>query len=772
MQRRYEKQELGAGPEELLLSETIFHNANGYLGVRSCLEEGSPQGQPSVRGMYINGFYDITDMNQAEKLHGLIEEKQTMLNIADTQGICLYIDGELVTPGLGRVYQADRTLDMDEGITIRRLDWESEATGKRVRLTITRMASFELTNLFLIRYEICPVNFSGEIRLVSSHIGEVRNYCDPNDPRLAGESVQYLTAEEPVIKEGISYITAHTSRSGLAVCTAVRETLEESGSGWKIPALCREDADCGTDRVIRSYTAAVRQGTPLRLDKYTIVCDSVRTEAPMAEAKRLCREIVRRGPEYYLQKQKEYLTGFWENAQLEIQGDEETSLAVCYNMYQLIQSVTKDTHGNISAKGLSGEGYEGHYFWDTEMYLQPFFILTAPKLAANLIRYRYTILDYARENARDMGHKKGALYPWRTIMGKECSGYFPSGTAAYHINGDIAYSIISYYLATGDLGLLSECGAEILLETARLWLDMGVYYEGKFQIQEVTGPDEYTCMVDNNYYTNVLAQYNLQWAVRSIELLRQSEEYREQAEELADRLCLEDEELERFAEAAEAMYLPYDEKLGIHPQDDSFLKKKVWDVSSIREEEKPLLLHYHPLFLYRHQVCKQADTVLAHFIREDATDLEKIRRSYEYYEKVTTHDSSLSTCIFSIMAARLGDMEKAYRYFGESAKLDLYNTHKNTKDGIHTANMGGTYMAIVYGFGGLRIKEKGLTLSPKLPSCWKSYRFRILYRGSRFEISVNREKVTVSLVFGRPRKLWLYDREYWIEDCVTEQMRE
>ena len=427
-------------------------------------------------------------------------------------------------------------------------------------------------------------------------------------------------------------------------------------------------------------------------------------------------------------------------------------MAVRYNLYQLLQSAGKDEHSNIAAKGLSGEGYEGHYFWDTEMYMQPFFTLTNPEISANLIAYRYSILDAARENARIMGHRKGALYPWRTISGAECSGFFPAGSAQYHIDGDIAYAVTAYYLATGDLELMAEKGAEIIFETARLWMDAGNFHRGKFYINDVTGPDEYTCLVNNNYYTNAGAQYNLHWAVRFYELLEEAGKLAP----VADKIGLKPEEIEEFRKTEESMYLPYDEETGINPQDDSFLQKEVWDIKGTPADKFPLLLHYHPLCLYRYQVCKQADTVLAHFIYEDAQDLETIRKSFAYYENVTTHDSSLSTCIFSIVASKLGLKEKAYDYFGDSAKLDLFNLHHNTKDGIHTANMGGNYMAVVYGFGGLRLKETGICFAPVLPGKWDSYTFKINYRGSHIQVFAGRDKTVFTLEKGEPRDCLLY----------------
>ncbi len=728
--------------EQLLLQETIFHNANGYIGVRGCLEEGVPAGKDTIRGSYINGFYDFAPMNQAEKLYGLTEEKQTMVNVADTQTIYVSIDGERCALEEGEILEGARTLDMDGGFTLRSFLYQTQK-GRQVRVAVKRMTSFALQPLFTIEYRVEAVNFDGEIEFLSVHQGRVENYCNPNDPRVAGERMIHLQQEEVHCENGTSYITSSATHSRLRVCTAVAHRLS--------PEPVQEREWVEETAVKRSYRVSLKAGQTAILEKYTIFADSVRSRDCRQAAEQAMQQALAQGLAHWYQEQREYLRQFWENSALEIAGDDALASAVNYNLYQLLQSVSKDAYGNIAAKGLSGEGYEGHYFWDTEMYIQPFFVLTNPQISKNLIAYRYETLQAAREHARILGHKKGALYPWRTIMGRECSGYFPSGSAQYHINGDIAYAAVAYYLATGDLDFMAQKGAEIVYETARLWMDAGNEINGTFQIHTVTGPDEYTCLVNNNYFTNVNAQYNLHWAVRLYQLLEAAGK-----NQAAARIGLTEAEVQSFAEAEQRMYLPYDEALGINPQDDSFLSKKRWDLAHTPKENFPLLLHYHPMYLYRHQVCKQADTVLAHFIFEDAQRMETIRNSFLYYEKITTHDSSLSTCIYSIVASRLGMKEKAYAYFGDSAKLDLFNTHKNTKDGIHTANMGGTYMAIVYGFGGLRLKERGLHLAPYLPDGWESYRFRFLYRGSQIEAVVDASGTSLSLKKGEPVEVFLY----------------
>lgn len=749
----YKINDLKLDNDSLLVDETIFHNANGYLGVRSNFEEGYPEGYDSIRGSYINGFYDIAEMKQAEKLFGLVEEKQTMLNIADGQTIRLILDGEEFSMFEGTVLESSRWLNMAEGYTARSVHWKSPG-GKEVQILIKRIASFQRLPLFLIDYQVTPLNFKGEICFYSVHNGDVKNYCNPNDPRVAGESFQHLIAQNAEIENGASYLETKTVSSNLLVCTAVKNVLC-SGTASE-PVL---NGHCAEQKL----TAEVAEGESLNLRKYMIFTDSLRYENPKKTAEKILEEVLEIPVKQIYEEQKNYLDKFWASSSLDIEGDDNLCAAVYYNQYQLIQSVGKDPYANITAKGLSGEGYEGHYFWDTEMYIQPFFTLTNPDISRNLIEYRYAILDGAREQARILGHKKGAAYPWRTIKGSECSGYFPSGSAQYHISGDIAYSVVSYYLVTGDLDFIAEKGAEIVFETARMWIDLGTFHKGRFEIHEVTGPDEYTCLVSNNYFTNLNAQYNLHWAVKFYKLLKENGKL----SKVVEKISLKEEEIIEFEVAEKAMYLPYDEELGINPQDDSFLSKKMWDFENTPKDHYPLLLHYHPMYIYRHQVCKQADTVLAHFIFEDAQDIETIRRSFAYYEKVTTHDSSLSTCIYSIVASKLGLEEKAYEYFGDSAKLDLFNTHHNTKDGIHTANMGGNYMAIVYGFGGFRLKESGAWFAPKLPKQWKAYKFKLVYLGRHIQVEVNKDGAVFTLEQGEPVEIHVYGETCLLKNVLT-----
>lgn len=716
--------------QDLLKNESVFNVANGYIGVRGNFEEKYPDNFPTIRGTYINAFYENAPITYGEKAYAFPETTQKIVNITDAQDIDIIIDGKKFSLFQGTVKEFSRYLNMKEGYYRREIWWVSPKK-KEIKIKITRLASLSQLELFVIHYEIEKVNFDDEIIIESRLEGNVQNYTDENDPRTAGGHSNILKIDSVNVKDEIMQIESETQNSKNVVAVTTKHRIN-----------CPHRINIGKDsKSIKAIYTLPKGKEKIEFTKYNVYTDSRRYENPLECGLNLMKTVSEKPFESILKEQREYLDDFWSTADICLKGDEKLQQGLRYNLYQLLQAVGKDSISNITAKGLSGEGYEGHYFWDSEIYVLPFFTLCDPKLARQLLRYRYTILDSARKRAKEMGHKKGAAYAWRTITGEECSAYFPAGTAQYHINGDIAYSYIQYYLATGDIDFVKEFGAEVIFETARIWLEIGHFDKGLFKIDAVTGPDEYTAIVNNNYYTNVIAKYNLKWALKFYDLLKEKDE--KVLNMLCRKIDLQDEELKMFEKAYKSMYLPYSEEYKINAQDDTFLSKAVWDFKNTPKDKYPLLLNYHPLTIYRYQVLKQADTVLAHFLLEDEADIETIKNSYDYYEKITTHDSSLSCAIYSIMAAKLNYMEKAYDYFIETARLDLDDTHGNTKDGVHTANMGGTWMSVIYGFAGLRIKEDYISLDPKLPSKWEELKFKFLYRGAIIEVDMVKDKTII-----------------------------
>ncbi len=734
--------------ESYQLKETLYSTANGYLGVRASFEEGVPENISSVRGIYINGFYETEEIVYGEKLHGFPDRSQSILNVIDTQRIQLKINGENFSLFSGEVLFFERELNAKSGISSRTIHWKSPK-GDEVKIIFKRMASFFQKELFLINCSIEAVNFDGAIEILSTINGDVTNIVATDDPRVGTANAQALTVENLFSENKQSFVATKTKHSNLKVV---------AGIAHQIPTTFSEAIQKEEKQLLHIIKGSIQKGEVLQFTKFSVYTDTNRHSNELEQNKALLNAVLDNDFNFYVVEQKKYLADFWELADVKIEGDEKMQQGLRFNLFHLVQSVGKDQWSNISAKGLSGEGYEGHYFWDTEIYIFPFFLFTNPNLAKNLLNYRYNILEFARKRARQMGHNIGVLYPWRTIAGDECSPFFPAGTAQYHINVDIAYSIIQYYNVTDDVAFMAEKGMEMLIEIARLMYHIGHFRQsdGKFCIDSVTGPDEYTCIVNNNYYTNVLTKYLFDQLGKIWNEI--SKKNSSKIAKLVQKLQLKPQEINEFAAAGNVMFLPYDEKRKLHPQDDSFFNKKVWDFENTPKENYPLLLNYHPLTLYRHQVCKQADTVLGHFLLENETSLEAIKNDYNYYEKITTHDSSLSTCIFSIMANRIGEYDKAYDYFMNTARLDIDNLHHNTKDGIHTACMGGSWMSIVFGFAGMRVVNGELNFHPHLPKKWKSLQFKIQFKNRVLECSLNADGILIKLQKGEPLQIKIDDK--------------
>ena len=452
--------------------------------------------------------------------------------------------------------------------------------------------------------------------------------------------------------------------------------------------------------------------------------------------------------EHYHDAQREFLESFWERSDIRIEGQSAVQQAARWCIYQLAQAAARADQAGVPAKGMTGSGYEGHYFWDTDIYVVPFLTFTSPEWARNALRFRVNLLDAARERAREL-NQRGALFPWRTINGDEASAYYAAGTAQYHIDADIAWAFATYNDITGDTSFLDLQGAEVLAETARMWADLGFWRtngERTFHIHGVTGPDEYTTVVNNNLFTNVMAKYNLERAARTLLDLRERlpEAYRA----LVQKIDLDEREIDEWQACADGMYIEFDETMGIHPQDDRFLDREVWDIKSTPADRFPLLLNYHPLVIYRFQVIKQADVVLATYLRGAEFTTEHKKANFEYYDPITTGDSTLSAVVQSIMAAEVGHQDLALDYFLTGLYVDLADLHKNTKDGVHIASAGGVWNGLVAGFGGMRFNDGDISFDPRLPDEWPALEFPLTVRGSRFTVRITKGDITFTLEEG------------------------
>lgn len=691
--------------ETLEKAEGLLFNGNGFIGLRGNLEEAYYDHFSTNRETYINGFYETKDLHYPEKMYGFTPTGETMISVIDGQTTLINIGGEQFSITEGAISESERYLDMDKGITVRTLVWTSPK-GRETRITISRLASFKYKNLFSMKIDFERLNHEEEIEL-TTHLNfyPVRT-IDKNDPRMSHD-LQKITIKEIDLENnrcqfGTDYSQLEAELRWSIDNQTVSQTIEE-------------------ERIV------IR--TKLKETSYQKNLSYAFQEQKHAGIESRFVELV--------EAQTEYLTEFWQSAKVKIKSTENLEESVNYSTYALLQSLGTNGTTSIAAKGLSGSGYEGHYFWDAEMFVFPVFLHLNPALAKQLLTYRYSILDKARENRQLFGYQTGALYPWRTISGTESSPFFEGGSAQHHINADIAYAFIQYYRYTDDLAFMAECGFEVLLETARVFSEIGYLKDGQFHIDKITGPDEYTVLVNDNYYTNQLVAHQFEWINRLVPMLK--EQYPAVWAELTEKLQLKNEELQELAEFAETMVLPVDEEKGIIAQDRDFLNKGFWPYSP-EDTKYPLLLNYHPLMIYRYQISKQADAVLALMLFQDSFDQETIAKSIAYYDQVTTHDSSLSYSTFSTVYSRLGQVEKGYEYFIKNARTDLDNSHKNTKDGIHTASMGGTFMTIVYGFCNLQIVDDQLTISPNLPKEIEEIDFYTYYKNEKYRVYASHQE--------------------------------
>ncbi len=742
-------------------AETIFSVSNGYIGIRGGFEEGRPGLSP---GTFINGFHETWPIIHAEDAYGLARTGQTIVNAPDATNLKLYVDDEPLYLPTARMPSYERCIDFREGVLTRDLVW-STSSGKHVRVTSKRFVSFEHRHLVVMTYEVelldhpAPVVVSSQIVNRQDH----RPEDEPReraalDPRLAKVFDHQVFQPRVREQDGQRLLLGYrTTNSGMKLGIGVdheittdaqyeTETSFIDGAGGKLV-----------------LTADAEPGAPIRIVKYVTYQHSRNVPARelVDRCSRTLNRAMRDGVDVLLAAQEENLRTFWARADVKVTTEEagdQVQQAVRWNLFQLAQASWRAEGAGIPAKGLTGQAYEGHYFWDAEVYVLPFLAYTQPRIARNLLRFRHSMLDMARHRAREMT-QRGALFPWRTINGEEASAYYQAGTAQYHINADIAHAIRKYIDVRGDIGFLGEVGAEILVETARMWEDLGFYGEdGCFHIHGVTGPDEYTTVVNDNAFTNLMARLNLNYAAFAVRLLEkeQPDDYKA----LVHEVGLQEGEVEAWEQAARKMYVAFDEARGIHPQDTSFLEKERWDLHGTPRDKFPLLLHFHPLVIYRYQVIKQADIVLAMFLLGNEFSLEQKRRNFDYYDPLTTGDSSLSACVQSIVAAEVGDDRKAIEYFRYALMMDLADIAGNVSDGVHVASTGGVWMALTHGFAGLRDFDGNLSLHPHLPAEWRELAFHLRFRDRNLQVIIRHDLECYILEEGEPLDLTVRGRPH------------
>ena len=725
----------------LAQSESVFALANGYVGWRGNLDEGEPHGLP---GSYLNGVYETRPLPHAEIAYGFPETGESVINVTNGKLIRLFVDDEPFDVRYGELRSHERLLDFRAGVLKRHAEWESPA-GKRVRVSSTRLVSFTQRSVAAICYEVTPLAVPARVAVQSELVAN-EDLPKPAsaDPRTAAVLEDPLVGDYQNADGTIVVLTHSTRLSGINVAAAMDHLIDGP------PGVLVESRVFPDGGLVTAATM-LEPGQKLRVIKFVAYgSSSERSLTAVRDQVWAALSAARHsGWDGLLNEQRTYLDDFWDRADVEVDGDTEIQQAVRFALFHVLQAGARAETKAIPAKGLTGPGYDGHAFWDTETFVLPVLALTAPEAAANALRWRHYTLPKAIERAAQHG-LKGALFPWRTINGQECSGYWPASTAAFHINADIADAAIRYVDATGDKAFERGPGLDLLTHTARLWYSLGHRdAQGRFRIDGVTGPDEYSAVVDNNVYTNLMARRNLLAAAEA------AERHPGRAHELG----LDAAEVGAWRDAAQEMFIPYDETLHVNPQDEEFTKHEVWDFASTPEETYPLLLHFPYFDLYRKQVVKQADLVLAMYLCGDAFTAEQKARNFEYYEALTVRDSSLSACTQAVMAAEVGQVELAFDYLGEAALMDLRDLEHNTRDGVHIASLAGAWIAVVGGFGGLRHRDGTIAFAPRLPQALPRLAFAILVRGQRLRVEVTHKDVAYSLTDGEPLEILHYGEE-------------
>ncbi|MDX6323408.1 MAG: alpha,alpha-trehalose phosphorylase [Propionibacteriaceae bacterium] len=729
--------------DDLGVTETLFAVGNGYLGMRGNVEEGR---EAHTHGTFINGFHEVWPIRHAEEAFGFARVGQTIVNVPDNKVMKLYVDDEPLLLSVADLESYDRSLDFRDGVLRREIIWRTPA-GKRVKVTSERMVSFTQRHLAIMSIEVTMLDEGAPV-VISSQVLNRQDGKDEYHVRAAamGEGADPRKAEafaERVLEPQTHWsgddrilLGYRAANSKMTLAVGVDHQIDTENDYSQ-----RMYADEDTGKMV--YRVQARPGVPLKVTK-TVAYHTSRG-VPVRElvdrSRRTLDRVREQGVPQQFVEQREWLDAFWRRSDVEVAGQPELQQAIRWNLFQLAQATARAEQAGVPAKGVTGSGYGGHYFWDTEIYVLPFLTYTSPGMARSALRFRYNMLDAGRRRARDLT-QRGALFPWRTINGEEASAYYAAGTAQYHIDADISYALCKYVAATGDDEFMWREGVDILVETARMWADLGFWREDGsrvFHIHGVTGPDEYTTVVNDNLFTNVMARFNLSKAAEVVQQMELSAP--EAFERMVGRLGVTSEEVDEWAEVADAMAIPFDPQTGIHPQDSLFLEREVWDLERTPQSKRPLMLYYHPLVIYRFQVLKQADVVLALFLQGDHfTEAEK-RADFEYYDAITTGDSTLSGVVQSIIAAEVGYHELALRYFTSSLFVDLVDLHGNTSDGVHVASTGGVWNALAYGFGGMRDYNGQITFDPRLPESWESLTFRVLLQGTRVRVHLTGDAI-------------------------------
>lgn len=735
------------------ISESIFSIGNGYMGQRANFEE--QYSGVSLQGSYMAGVYYPDKTRVGWWKNGYPEYFAKVLNSTNWIGIHVLLDGTELDLAKCEVKEFVRELNMKEGYLSRKFTAVME-DGKELRVETLRFVSMKRHEIGAIRYAVTPLNFSGIVTFVPYLDGDVKNKDSNYEEKFWLEVEKNAGAD-------VSYLTLKTKKLDFHVTSVMSFDVTKNGTAVEFQPVLVEN-----DKYVSSEVSFdVVSGETLTLYKYVAnVTSRDHGLGQLVEAgKTVLAAAKEAGFDVLLGEQADAWAEKWKGSDIIIEGDVSAQQGIRFNIFQLNQTYTGDDDRlNIGPKGFTGEKYGGSTYWDTEAYCVPFYLSTADSsISRNLLIYRYKHLEKAKENARKLGFTKGALYPMVTMNGEECHNEWEITFEEIHRNGAIAYAIYNYVNYTGDKAYLGQYGLEVLAEISRFWEERVNFSKekGKYVMLGVTGPNEYENNVNNNWYTNRIAVWTLEYTLQVLDELSKNEPTR--YAELIEKLGLREEETNKWKDIIANMYFPMDEERGVFLQQDGFLDKELLPVKELASEHLPLNQNWSWDRILRSCYIKQADVLQGLFFLGDRYDLDTKKRNFDFYEPLTVHESSLSPCVHSIIACELGYQEKAYEMYLRTARLDLDNYNNDTEDGCHTTSMAGTWMAVIQGFGGLRVKNDELVLRPFIPSHWKSFSFNVMFRGAILKVNVGEDSITVTNETDTPAAVRIYDQSYTVE---------
>ena len=729
--------EEGFDAERVKSSESLFSIGNGAMGQRANFEE--TYSAETFQGSYIAGIYYPDKTKVGWWKNGYPKYFAKVLNAPNWIGIDIEINEEnLNLNTCTEVRNFRRELNMKEGWYNRSFEAVLK-NGTEIAVNVRRFLSLDLDEAGIIKYDITPLNKDAKI-VYKPYIDAGVTNEDANWEEKFWEPLE--------VKKGTNeaFVTAQTFKTHFKVTTFMHNTILANDEDIHVSP---STIDSTADKVQYTYGTIIAKGQTSSIQKIGGYTVSLNHENTLAAAEKVIKSAVNSGYDALLQNQIEAWAKIWEMSDITIEGDVKAQQGIRFNIFQLNQTYSgKDSRLNIGPKGFTGEKYGGSTYWDTEAYCIPFYMATKDQqVARNLLTYRYNQLDKAIENAKDnLGFKNGAaLYPMVTMNGEECHNEWEITHEEIHRNGAIAFAIYNYYRYTGDYSYIPEKGLEVLIGIARFWHQRASFSKEKNQyvILGVTGPNEYENNINNNFYTNYIAKWCIDFA--SEQITKVGAEYPADHKRILEKVSLSANEIQEWKKVADDMYFPTSKELGIYLQQDGFLDKDLVPVKDLDKSQRPINQKWSWDRVLRSPYIKQADVLQCFYFFEDHFSKDELKRNFEFYESFTVHESSLSPCVHSIQAAALDKMDMAYTFYLRTSRLDLDDYNKEVEEGCHITSMAGTWMSIVEGFGGMRVKNDQLHFSPKIPKEWKGYSFKINFRNQILKVAVNHNETTFTV---------------------------